>query len=113
MLRFGTESITDLLSWIIVVALGAKLVATVVLLAVDKTARDRPGWGTTLWWITKLTPVIAVPCLIWLALRDGDRDLLWLAIGLGVFVAVAVPLKIRQRRARIARDRGAERPLSR
>lgn len=101
MLTFGTTTFIDFLSWVVAVSLGAKVLATILLLAIDKSDSDRPGWGTALWWATKLTPIVAVPCVAWIALIEHDRELLWVMIGLAAFVAIAVPLKIRQRNKRI------------
>lgn len=101
-MTFGTSTLIDLLSWVVVSSLGLKLVATLILLTVSKEVRDRPGWGALLWWSTKVTPVIAVPCVIFIAWRQGLDDQVWIMAALMVFVVVAVPLKIRQRRSRIA-----------
>ena len=46
---FGFSAPIDLLSWVVALMLSAKLIATLVLLLVDRDARDRPGWGPTLW----------------------------------------------------------------
>jgi hypothetical protein len=46
---FGFSAPIDLLSWIVVLMLGAKLIATLVLILVGKEVRDRPGWGPVLW----------------------------------------------------------------
>ena len=98
---FGFSTLIDLLSWVIAVTLGAKLIATLVLLRVGKEARDRPGWGSTLWWVTKLTPVIAIPCAIGVALLQRHCDAALLFGVMALFAAIAIPIKIRQRRARI------------
>lgn len=104
MMTFGFSTQIDMLSWVIVLTLGAKLLATLILLALGKEKRDRPGWGATLWWITKLTPVIAVPCMIWLTWLQRLTSLSWLFLGLMLFVIVAVPFKVRQRRGRMANE---------
>jgi hypothetical protein len=108
MMTFGFSTLIDLLSWVIVLTLGLKVVATLVLLGVPKDIWDRPGWGAALWWATKITPVVAVPCIIWLALLQGLTDLVWIYLALMLFVVIAVPLKIRQRRNRIARRMAAD-----
>jgi hypothetical protein len=41
-------------------------------LIIDKELRDTSSWNTALWWDTKITPIIAVPCLIWIALLEGE-----------------------------------------
>ena len=102
MLHFGFSTWIDLLSWTIAVSLGAKVLATVIVLAVDRDARDRPGWGSILWWVTKVAPIVAVPCLIAIALLEHDRNLTWLSLALALFVVIAVPLVVRNRRRRIA-----------
>lgn len=111
MLTFGSSTLLDLLSWIVVLTLGLKVVATLTLLNVSKDVWDRPGWGAILWWSTKITPVIAVPCVIWIAWLQGMTDQVWIFIALMLFVVVAVPLKIQQRRARIA-NRTSAKPLA-
>ena len=103
-LLFSPSPLIATLSWIVAIALGAKLVATIILLSVGKGMRDRPGWGAMLWWLTKITPVIAVPCAILIAWLQGLTGPLWLFVVLMLFVLVAVPLKIRGRRTRIARQ---------
>ena len=99
---FGSTPLIEVLSWIVVVTLGAKLAATIVLLAAGKDTRNRAGWGAALWWLTKVTPLIAVPCAIAVAWLLNRTDQVWLFIGMLLFVVVAVPLKVRQRRARLA-----------
>ena len=111
MMTFGSSTLLDFLSWIVVLTLGLKVVATLILLNVSKDVWDRPGWGAILWWSTKITPVIAVPCVIWITWLQGMTDQVWIFIALMLFVVVAVPLKIRQRRARIA-NRTSARPLA-
>lgn len=110
MLTFGFSTTLDFLSWIVVLTLGFKLLATLVLLNVSKDVWDRPGWGAVLWWSTKITPLIAVPCAIGIAWLQRMTDQIWIFVALMLFVVVAVPLKIRQRRARIA-DRTAAKPI--
>lgn len=74
-----------------------KLAATIVLLLRPPATRLATGRGQWLWWTTKITPVIAVPCLIVAALIEHDRTGLWVWSLMMVLVAVAVPIKIRQR----------------
>ena len=111
MLSFGFSTWLDFFSWIVVLTLGLKAVATIILLAVDKDVRDRPGWGAVLWWSTKVTPPIAVPCAIGIALLQGMTDMIWIFAALMLFVVVMVPVKVRQRRARIA-EQTAAKPLA-
>jgi hypothetical protein len=85
----------------VALALGSKVVATLIVLLVNKEARDLPGWGSILWWTTKLTPIIAVPCLVWIAVLEKDPTLVQISLALGLFVLIAVPLAIRKRRQRI------------
>ncbi|TGX54151.1 hypothetical protein E5A73_08500 [Sphingomonas gei] len=101
MLHFGFTTTIDLLSWIVALALGSKVVATLTVLLVNKGARDLPGWGSILWWVTKVTPVIAVPCLVWIALLENDKTLMRLSLALGLFVVIAAPLAIRKRQRRM------------
>lgn len=110
MMTFGFSTLLDLLSWTVAIALGLKVVATFILLSVRKEIWDRPGWGALLWWSTKITPVIAVPCVIGITTLQGMTDEVWIFVGLMAFVMVVVPWKIRQRRARIA-DRAAAKPI--
>jgi len=101
-MTFGFSTLTDLLSWVAAVALGIKVLATAILLIAPADRRDRHGWGAILWWSTKITPIVAVPCVIWVAWHQGMRDALWIFAAVMLFVVVAVPLKVRQRRRRIA-----------
>ena len=110
-MTFGFSTLIDALSWVIVLTLGLKVVATLVLLSAANDLRDRTGWGTALWWATKVTPVIAVPCFICLALLHGATTLLWFGFAMMMFVVIAIPLKIRQRGNRIAIQMSAKRSL--
>ena len=101
-MSFGDATLTDLLSWIAVIALGIKVIATGILLIARPDRRDSRGWGATLWWSTKIAPVVAVPCVIWIAWRQGTRDQPWIFTAAMLFVVVAVPMKVRQRGRRIA-----------
>ena len=101
-MTFGFSTSIDLLSWIAGVALGLKVLATVILVSLNKAVRDQPGWGASLWWASKITPVIFVTCLTMIALLEGEARLAWFGLAMGLFVIVAVPLKVRQRRNRIA-----------
>lgn len=101
MMTFGFSTILDLLSWIVAVTLGAKVLATLLLFNFDKGVWDQPGWGAILWWSTKITPMIAVPCVIYLAWLQGMTDQVWIFVGLMAFIMVAVPLKVRQRKNRM------------
>lgn len=101
-MTFGSSTLLDLLSWIVVFTLGLKVIATLVLLNVSKDVWDRPGWGAVLWWSTKITPIIAVPCVICIASLQKMTDQVWTFVAMMVFVVIAVPLKVKQRRARIA-----------
>ena len=103
MLTFGFDTLIDLLSWAAVIALAVKILATLFVLTVDKDMRDRPGWGSGLWWATKVTPIVAVPGVIWIAVLQHETGTAWLYGAAGLFVMVAVPLKIQQRRRRIAK----------
>lgn len=87
---------TYLLGSAIVLLLGAKLVATVVLLT-----RSRESWfsnkqSETLWWVSKITPVFVAPCFLALGLVQHNQSFVIAALCLMAFVAVAVPVKIRQ-----------------
>jgi hypothetical protein len=101
MFTFGFATLIDLLSWVIVLSLGLKVAVTLYLLIIDKVLRDTPGWGAALWWATKITPIAAMPCLIWIALLEGEAQMALIFLALGLFVIISLPLKIRQRRRRI------------
>jgi hypothetical protein len=101
MVAFGFATLTDMVSAIVIMTLGAKAMGTMALLLFGQDARDRPGWGSWLWWMTKITPIIALPSAIGLALAQKQTDAALAFIGMIVFVAIAVPIKICQRRARI------------
>ena len=107
-MTFGFSTVIDALSWVIVLTLGLKVVATLVLLSASSDLRDRSGWGASLWWATKITPVIAAPCFTWIALLQGIANLVWVGMAMMLFVVIAVPLKICQRRNRIAGQMSAK-----
>ncbi len=100
---FGFSAPIDMLSWVVALMLGAKLIATLVLLPVGRNVSHRPGWGPIVWWVTKLTPIVAIPCAVAVALLQRQFDAALLFGAMALFVAIAVPLKVRQRQARIAR----------
>jgi hypothetical protein len=102
MFSFGTSTSSDALSWVIVISLGAKVIATLILLVVDRERRDTPGWGSALWWVTKITPLIAVPAMIALAMSRRDTHLAWAFGALGVFALLAIFHRVRQRSRRMA-----------
>jgi hypothetical protein len=96
-MTFGFTSLVDWLSWAIAALLGLKVAATVILLRRDKETWFRTRTGPFLWWSTKVTPLLAVPCMIAIALvtrRPGDA---WAYAALMVFVLIAVPLVIWRR----------------
>lgn len=99
---FNFVTLTDLLSWIAMLAVATKVAVTLFVLAVDRDMRDRPGWGSTLWWTTKITPFIAVGALMGIAVIQRDRDLILLYGAAALFVVIAVPWKVHERRKRIA-----------
>lgn len=111
MMTFGVRTLIDLLSWIVACLLCLKVVSTLIILIVDKQMRDRPGWGSMLWWTTKITPLVAVPCAIWIAVLEREAGLARLFIAVGLYVVIAVSLKIRQRRRRMARHMAAASPV--
>ncbi len=108
MMTFGFSTPVDLLSWVVTVTLGSKALATLILLNLSKDVWDWPGWGAILWWSTKITPLIAVPCAICIAWLQNMTDETWIFIVLMMFVVVAVPWKVRQRQARIANRTSAK-----
>jgi hypothetical protein len=96
-LTFGFASSVDALSWAIVALLGLKVAATLILLGRDRGTWFQTRAGAFLWWSTKVTPLLAVPCMIAIALisrRPGDA---WAYAALMVLVVIAVPLAIWKR----------------
>lgn len=94
---FAFSTIADLLGWLAVLLLAIKAGATVVLLRRDRQSWFRHRWSATLWWATKMAPVLAVPCLIAAAAmqrRIGDA---WGYGALMVFVLVAIPIVVWRR----------------
>lgn len=97
-MSFGFSTIIDVLSWTAAILLAIKLAATIILLSRGER-RDQP-LVVPLWWSTKIAPVIAVPCLIAIALIEHRTADLWAWSALMVFVAVMVPVMIWKRFAR-------------
>lgn len=96
-MSFGFSSPTDLLSWVAIFLIGIKAMATAVLLRRESATRFDGASGIALWWATKIAPLLALPCLIAIALiqqRQGDL-FVWSALML--FVLIAVPLMVWQR----------------
>jgi hypothetical protein len=83
----------DSLLWTaVILLLGLKLVATLILLRRPPESRLADRQGRWLWWATKITPVLAVPCLIAAAWIEQDRAGMLVYPLLMAFVLVAVPL---------------------
>ncbi|MBC9034865.1 hypothetical protein IAG41_20940 [Sphingomonas sp. JC676] len=93
-MTFGFSTLVDFLTWTAILLLSLKLVATVVLLPRDRDTWFHARWSAALWWASKITPVIAVPCLIAVGVLQGDAELVWIFGAMMVFVVIAVPLKI-------------------
>jgi hypothetical protein len=98
-MSFGFSTLVDLLSWTAVTLLAIKLIATIVLLARGaRRHQPLPGaYALPLWWATKITPVLAVPCLIAAALISRRAGDVWVWSAMMVFVAVMVPVMIWKR----------------
>lgn len=103
-MTFGFSTIIDLLSWAIVALLGLKVFATIVLLGRPKDAWFQARWSAGLWWSTKVTPILAVPCMIAIALIQQKTGDAWAYGGLMLFVIVAVPVVVWRRFYRPSSD---------
>jgi hypothetical protein len=100
-MTFGFSTLIDALSWVIVMLLGLKVAATITLLGRDRQTWFQARWSAGLWWSTKVTPILAVPCMITVALlrhRTGDA---WAYGGLMLFVLVAGPIVVWRRFYRV------------
>lgn len=87
----------DLLWGAAILLLGVKAIATLILLPRSPEARLAGRQGRWLWWSTKITPILAVPCLIAIAWIEKDRAGMLVYSLLMVFVLVAVPLVVWRR----------------
>ena len=96
-MTFGFSTMIDALSWTIVLLLGVKVIATIILLSHSEEAHFGSPMGTGLWWSTKITPLIAVPCLIAIALLQNRSGDVWVYGALMLFVLVAVPVMVWRR----------------
>jgi len=77
-----------------VASLALKVGATIVLLRQD-SERWLEGWvNASLWWSTRITPLVAVPCLIAIALIEHDGRDAWFFSAAMVYVLIAVPLTV-------------------
>ncbi|MEP9359095.1 hypothetical protein [Sphingomonas sp. KR3-1] len=94
--------IVDLLWTAVILLLGLKLIATMILLPRPRAERLADRQGVWLWWATKITPILAVPCMIAIAWIENDRGGLWVYPLLMVFVLVAVPVMVWRRFGRTA-----------
>ena len=59
--------------------------------------------GTDIMVVTKLTPIVAIPCAVAIALLQRQFDAALLFGAMALFVAIAVPIKVTGRQARIVR----------
>ena len=96
-MTFGFGSLVDLLSWTIAALLGLKVVATIILLRRDRRTWFQTPGGAVLWWSSKVTPLLAVPCMILVALLTGRVAEAWAYGALMAFVLVAVPVAVASR----------------
>jgi hypothetical protein len=96
-MTFGFSSVIDLLSWAIVALLGLKVSATVILLRRDKQTWFRHRWSGALWWSTKITPLLAVPCIIAVAMLQYNIGDAWGNAEPMLFVLIALPVVISRR----------------
>ena len=96
-MTFGFETTIDLLSWLVAVLLSLKVVATIVLLMRNEKSWFLSRWSASLWWATKITPLLAVPCLMAIALQQQNTSDLWVYAALMLFAIVAVPSMIWRR----------------
>ncbi len=94
-MTFGFTTAVDFLSWAIAVLLGMKVVATIILLSRERKSWFQARWTLWLWWVTKVTPVFAVPCLFMIGVQLRQSNIMWISVALLVFVLIAVPVKIR------------------
>ncbi|MET0309611.1 MAG: hypothetical protein ABW023_12970 [Sphingomonas sp.] len=78
----------------VVLLLGLKVVATVILLSRDRTRWFQTRSGAFLWWSSKITPLLAVPCMIAIANLQHRFADAWIYWGLMGFVALAVPMAV-------------------
>ena len=93
-MTFGFETPVDLLSWSAALLVGIKALATVILLARAPARRLSGAYGVPLWWATKITPILAVPCLIAIATIQRNTGELWAYSALMLFVLVMVPVMV-------------------
>jgi hypothetical protein len=112
-MTFGFASLVDLLSWTVAALLGLKVAATIILLGQHKAGWFETRRGATLWWSTKIVPVLAVPCMIAIALLARRPADAWAYAALMLFVLIAVPLALwkRFRRTGLA-QRPSERAMA-
>ncbi|WP_257550051.1 hypothetical protein [Sphingopyxis sp. DBS4] len=96
-MTFGFSTASDFLSWVVVALLGIKVVSTVVLLRRDKDTWFKSRRTAALWWSTKVTPILAVPCMIAIAVQQNRVSDAWGYGALMCFVLLAVPFIVWRR----------------
>ena len=96
-MTFGFHTLVDLLSWTAVLLVGIKALSTVILLARAPDQRLTGAYGLPLWWATKITPILAVPCLIAVAMIQNNQGEVWGYSALMMFVVIMVPVMIWKR----------------
>jgi hypothetical protein len=96
-MSFGFSSLIDLLSWLAVASLALKVAATIILLRRDGRRWFESPLNAALYWSTKITPLVAVPCLIAIAVIEHDRRDVWFFSAAMVYVLIAVPLTVWRR----------------
>ena len=99
----GSSLAVPVLGTAVAILLDAKLVATAILLRRDQKERLQSRSGRWLWWTTKLTPVVAVPCMIAVAVLQHRTTDAAVYKGLLLFVLVAVPVMIWRNRDELRR----------
>ena len=89
--------LVTLLWTVVILLLGLKVIATLILLPRAPEARLADARGRRLWWATKITPLLAVPCMIAIAWIENDRAGMLVYPLLMAFVVLAVPLVVWRR----------------
>lgn len=89
--------VANMLGWLIAGLLALKVIATVVLLRRDRQRRYTGKSAAWLWWTTKITPLIAAPAAVAMALAVDKIGDAWAYGAVTLFAYVAVPVQVWRR----------------
>lgn len=89
----GTSTYGDYLTWVAFLLLGVKLLSTFAILAIGRARWSVVWWANPVWWVSAISPVVALLCLATANYLDGQRGM---AVNFVILLAILSPVIILQ-----------------